>query len=410
MSAAASSLRPFALFAALYYAYAGLYSAYLPLYLKELGFATFAIAVLSTVNNLTRCIGPYTWGWLGDHTGKRLLIVRVSCAVALALSAVLFAPPYLAVFFIGLLAMNLATSSMTPLTESMMIARLHTAKGVDWGRYGRLRLWGSIGFSVTVIVSGWLFERLSITWFAASVTVLLAALLASSARLPEDTAGLHTEKPPRVLPMLRSPVLAGFYAASFFMVAAHTGLYVFFSLYLDQLGYSKAVIGFLWAAGVLLEILWFYYQGRALKRVPLQTLWLLACVVAVVRFTLIGALGQFFIVLVITSASHFLTFAAHHTASMAFITRHFPGPLANRGMALYTTIAYGFGGVAGGLIGGKVAQVLGYGAVFYSSAVFAVFAALLSWWVIKHDRDASSNATKEFLHDDQDHSVLPLVS
>jgi MFS transporter, PPP family, 3-phenylpropionic acid transporter len=405
-----SSLRPFALFAALYYAYAGLYSAYLPLYLKELGFATFAIAVLCTVNNLTRCIGPYTWGWLGDHTGKRLRIVRVSCVAALAASAVLFAPPYLALFFIGLLAMNLATSSMTPLTESMMIARLHGPQGVDWGRYGRLRLWGSIGFSITVIVSGWLFERLSISWFAASVAALLAALWASSAALPADTAGLHTEKPPRVLPLLRSPVLMGFYVASFFMVAAHTGLYVFFSLYLDQLGYSKAVIGLLWASGVLFEIAWFYFQGRALQRVPLQKLWVFACVVAALRFALIGALGQFFIVLIITSALHFLTFAAHHTASMAFITRHFPGPLANRGMALFTTIAYGFGGVAGGLIGGKVAQAFGYGAVFYSSAVFATLAALLSWWVVKHDRDPSAGANKEFLHDDQDHSVLPLVS
>ncbi len=403
---AANSLRPFAIFSALYYAYAGIFSAYLPLYLKELGFATFAIAILSTVNNITRCIGPYAWGWLGDHSGKRLAIVRVSCVAALMFSAVLFAPATFAMFFIGLLAMCLATSSMTPLTESLLIARLQLEQGVDWGAYGRLRLWGSIGFSVAVIASGWWFERAGISWFAASISALLCVLMMSSMSLPSDTESMNTDKPPRALPLLRSPVIAGFYAACFFMVASHTGLYVFFSLYLDQLGYSKFVIGLLWAAGVMFEIAWFYFQGHALKHVRLQTLWVVACAIAALRFAMIGALGQFLIVLIIASAAHFLTFAAHHTASMAFITRHFQGSMANRGMALFTMIAYGFGGVLGGLAGGKVAQAHGYGAVFYLSAALALIATLLSWWVVRHDADQS----KESLSNEEEHSVLPLVS
>jgi PPP family 3-phenylpropionic acid transporter len=407
---AVNSLRPFAIFSALYYGYAGIFSAYLPLYLKDLGFATFAIAILSTVNNLTRCIGPYAWGWLGDHTGKRLAIVRVSCVVALMFSAVLFAPASLALFFIGLLAMCLATSSMTPLTESLLIARLHREQGVDWGAYGRLRLWGSIGFSVAVIASGWWFERAGISWFAASISALLCVLMLSSVSLPTDSEGIRTDKPPRVLPLLRSPVIAGFYAACFFMVAAHTGLYVFFSLYLDQLGYSKFVIGLLWAAGVMFEIAWFYFQGHALKHVRLQTLWVVACAIAALRFLLIGALGNFLIVLIIASAAHFLTFAAHHTASMAFITRHFPGNMANRGMALFTMIAYGFGGVFGGLAGGKVAQAYGYGAVFYLSAALAAIATLLSWWVAKHDHESPERAIKESINHEEEHSAFPLVS
>jgi MFS transporter, PPP family, 3-phenylpropionic acid transporter len=404
-----NTLVPFGVFSAIYFAYAGLYSAYLPLYLKELGFATFAIALLSTVNNLTRCIGPYAWGWLGDHTGKRLLIVRVSCVVALLMCSILFAPPIMALFFVGLLAMNLATSSMTPLTESMMIARLHKADGkVDWGGYGRLRLWGSIGFAVCVTVSGWFFQHYSLAWFGGSIAVLLALLLLSSTQLPQDTAGLHIDKPPRVLPLLRSPVLAGFYVASFFMVAAHTGLYIFFSLYLDQLGYSKGTIGVLWALGVVFEVAWFYFQGHALKRIPLERLWVIACAIAALRFLLIGAFGQFILILVLTSASHFLTFAAHHTASMAFITKHFPGALANRGMALFTTVAYGFGGIAGGLVGGKVAQAFGYGAVFYTSTAFAVVALFASWWVVRHDALLSKENNDG--DESQQASVLPTVS
>lgn len=402
-------LLPFAIFSAIYYAYAGLYSAYLPLYLKELGFATFAIALLSIVNNLTRCIGPYTWGWIGDHTGLRLQIVRITCVAALLLSAVLFAPALLPLYFIGLLLMNLATSAMTPLTESMLIARLSFAQGVDWGAYGRARLWGSIGFIVMVALAGSLFERQGIRWFAGSVVACLALLLLSSLQLPPDTAGLHTEKPPRVLPMLRSKLIGGFYLACFCMVAAHTGLYVFFSLYLDALGYSKTVIGWLWASGVIFEVLWFYFQGHALKRLSLKRLWVMACFIAALRFALIGAFGQFLWVLVLTSITHFLTFAAHHTASMDFITRHFPGRLANRGMALFTTIAYGFGGVAGGLIGGQVAQYWNYGTVFYASAGFALLAALISWYVVRHDTSPERSHNQKD-SDEDTHATLSTLA
>jgi PPP family 3-phenylpropionic acid transporter len=405
----AALLRPLAAygaFGAIYFGFAGLYGAYLPLYLKDAGFAAFAIAALVTVNNITRCVGPYAWGWLGDHTGKRLAIVRGSCIAAVLLSAGLFAPPLFTVFYAVLLTLNLSTSSMTPLTESMLIARLtrdsagnNGSKIVDWGAYGRLRLWGSAGFVIAIVLAGWLFEHFSIEWFGLCCVVLLTLLMFASFALPPDTAGLHNQAaPPRVLPMLRQPVIAAFYVSCFFMVASHMGMYVFYSLYLDSLGYGKTTIGLLWSVGVIFEIGWFYFQGRAIKRISLPVLWVLACAAAAVRFVLIGAFGSSIVVLIAAGALHMLTFAAHHTASMSFITRHFAGASSNRGMALFTAIAYGFGGLAGGLASGKVAQHwahLGYGTVFYLGAMLAVLATGAALYVYKHDnawRNASGHA------------------
>jgi MFS transporter, PPP family, 3-phenylpropionic acid transporter len=329
VSATAPKLWPFGLFGALYFGFVGIYNPYLPLFLKDLGFGTIAIAFLATINNITRCIGPYAWGWLGDHTGKRLLIVRACCAAALMATAVFFASPVMAVFVIGLFAFNMATSSLTALTESMLLARVQGLPDM-WGRYGRVRVWGSFGFLVTVFASGYFFEWVGIGAFKWLALMLVLLLIIGSFTLSADTAGIRAEVPPKVLPLLREPLVAGFFLASFLMIAAHTGLYVFFSLYLDSLGYPKSVIGLLWVVAIGLEMVWFYFQGALLTRFALPTLWWTAALVAAVRFALTGAFGQSIAMLVFAQTLHTLTFAAHHTASMDFIRRHFPGALAWR--------------------------------------------------------------------------------
>ena len=63
------------------------------------------------------------------------------------------------------------TSSMMSLTEAAMA---HLVAG-DWGRYGRVRLWGSAGFMVTVFAAGAWFERYGMGSFPAWTAVTLPA-------------------------------------------------------------------------------------------------------------------------------------------------------------------------------------------------------------------------------------------
>ena len=72
------------------------------------------------------------------------------------------------------------------------------------------------------------------------------------------------------MPLLRRADVAWFLGASFLMMFAHAALYVFYSLYLERLGYSKFAIGVMWTIGVVAEIVFFFYQGRLFARVPLR--------------------------------------------------------------------------------------------------------------------------------------------
>jgi hypothetical protein len=76
--------------------------------------------------------------------------------------------------------------------------------------------------------------------------------------------------------VLRQRPVQLFFASVFFHVLSHIGIYVFFSLYLDALGYSKTMIGVFWALSVVVEIAWFMTQSRWLPRLSMPG-WLMLC-------------------------------------------------------------------------------------------------------------------------------------
>lgn len=367
-------LVPFAALSATYFAHIGFFNPYLPLWLKSLGLPITVISLLASVQSFTRVFAPYAWGALSDHTGERVKLLRISAAVALIASAGLWIDGEAWWIALVLLLLFTHTSSMMGLTEAAMA---HLVAG-DWGRYGRVRLWGSAGFMLTVFAAGAWFERFGMGSFPAWTAITLLGVLLCTLWLPNAKDTAHHERVARepVLPVLRQPAVRWFFVSLFFHVMAHFAVYAFFSLYLDALGYSKATIGLLWAVSVLVEIAWFYAQGRLLGRWPMER-WLLVCAAAtVVRMALIAGLSGWLLALFVAQVLHALSFAAHHTACIALVTRHFPGQLRGRGQALFTVIGYGAGGVLGVLAGGLVVDRWGFEALFAAATGLGLVAVL----------------------------------
>jgi PPP family 3-phenylpropionic acid transporter len=320
------------------------------------------ISLLTSVQSFTRVFAPYAWGALSDHTGERVRLLRLSAAIALLASLGLWWDG--GAWWIGLVLLVLFThtSSMMSLTEAAMA---HLVAG-DWGRYGRVRLWGSAGFMLTVFAAGAWFEGHGMRDFPAWTAVTLGGVLLCTWWLPdvrEKHAHEQAVKEP-IAPVLREPAVRWFFASLFFHVMAHFAIYGFLSLYLDALGYSKAMIGTLWAVSVLVEIAWFFAQGRLIGRLRMTQWLVVGGAAAVLRMALTAGLGGWLAAMFIAQALHALTFASHHTACIAMLTQHFPGRLRGRGQALFTVIGYGLGGVLGVLAGGALVSWLGYQAMF----------------------------------------------
>ena len=137
----------------------------------------------------------------------------------------------------------------------------------------------------------------------------------------------------------------------------------------------------LWAVSVTVEIAWFYAQGRLIARFPMEQ-WLLLCGLATaLRMAVTTGLGDWFAALLLAQMLHALTFATHHTACIALVTRHFPGRLRARGQALFTVVGYGIGGVVGVLAGGAIAARWGFRPVFAAAALLGLLAAACAWRV-----------------------------
>jgi PPP family 3-phenylpropionic acid transporter len=177
-----------------------------------------------------------------------------------------------------------------------------------------------------------------------------------------------------VLPLLRQPAVAWFLASVFFTVLAHTSVYAFLSLFLVHGGYGRQAVGLLWAVSVAVEILFFRLQGRWFNRLSPHGWLAAAAIVTVARFAAMAVGGAQAGLLVLAQLTHAVTFAAHHAACIALVSRHFPGRLRGRGQALYSALGYGLSGLVGGVGGGWLVDRHGFGALYAVAALAGLLA------------------------------------
>ena len=361
-----------------HYAQAGTFVTYVSLFFAARGMSAPQIGILMSLVQAMRIVGPNLWGWVADHTQQRVVVLRVTALCGSVAFIGMFFGHTFAWFVVLMLVLNLFTSALTPISEALMLAGM---KG-DLTSYGRMRMWGSIGFIVAVMIASYGLEWFGVEAFPWIMFGMLLCVVGASTQLREEP---RTEAVTARVPLaavLRKPEVIAFFLSTALMVAAHTSLYVFYSLYLERLGYSKPVIGAMWSIGVIAEIVFFYFQASVFRGISPRSVIMFAFAVAIARFAMIGAGGASLAVLVVAQLLHAATFAAHHSASIMAMQRWFSGALQGRGQALFVSIAYGAGGTLGGLFMATCWDRISPEAAYYAAAGLAAcggLAALVSF-------------------------------
>jgi len=356
-----------------YFAYAGVMVPYFALYLVAIGCSATEIALVLAMPQVARIFAPALWGWIADRTGARREIVIFGGAALVAGYASLFVVRDTTGIALVMLVMSVLSAGALPIVESIALGSLGAASG----RYGPVRLWGSVSFIASVLIAGVWLDAAPAQALLVPILVLAGAAFLTALALPDAVAEVSSAPVLPLLQVLRRPEVAALLAACFCMVLAHGALYAFFTLHLERTGYSKTMIGILWTLGVLAEIVVFVWLPRLFRSFTLRSLLLASFALAVVRFTAIGWGAQWLAVLVFAQLLHAATFAVYHSASVAAIHRLFEGRLQARGQAIYTSLSYGLGGATGTLLAGWSWTALGPGATFSVSAVAAAAGALL---------------------------------
>jgi MFS transporter, PPP family, 3-phenylpropionic acid transporter len=347
---------------------------YFSLYLRKLGFSAVHIGVLLALMPLARVFAPTAWAWIADHQGARRPLVRMTtAAAALSCAGLLVANSFGALFAV-ILVLNVFWCAALPMVEATTMGHL---KG-RLGDYGRIRVWGSISFVLSVVAIGQLLDHTGILWLPVMLVALFSLCAAAAWALPVDQVPPHHEEHIPLRQIMRRPEVVALFAACFLMALAHGPYNTFYSIHLVENGYSKSWVGWLWALSVVAEVFVFLLMPRLMQRFTIPSIISFSLGCAVLRFLVIGWAAGSVVLMAVAQLMHAATFGAHHAAALAAIHHLFRGRTQARGQALYTSIGFGAGGALGGLASGWLWQHAGPGLTF----TFASGAALLALLVV----------------------------
>jgi MFS transporter, PPP family, 3-phenylpropionic acid transporter len=373
-----------------YFAFIGAFAPYFTLYLQSLGLTAPAIGTLMSLMVAMRLLAPNLWGWLADRIGRQVVVVRVSALLAIAGFLLFFVARGFWALFTAMAVMSFFWSASLPLVEALTLRHLEGRAE----QYGRIRLWGSVGFIVAVLGTGaWLdiAPLSSLLWV--NLGLLIGVLFCAGFLADARALAVHGVPQSLRSGLMRPEVLA-LLAACFFMSAAHSPFYVFYSIHLVDHGYDKTSVGVLWSLGVLAEIGVFLAMPRLMRVWSLRAILMASFVLAVIRFLMIGWGADILGLLLFAQLLHGATFGAYHAAAVAALNRWFPARQQARVQALYGSISYGAGGMLGNIVSGAVWEWLGAGPTFTLGAVFAAFSVLFAWHGWRREPVSSAPAVR----------------
>lgn len=267
----------------IYFGVMGLYLPYFNLYCYHLGFSGFHIGVLSALRAVTMVIFPLAWGIVADRTNTRRLLY-ILCNV---LSAAIWVAFLFTEDFVVMAVITAAYGTFYAPIISFLEAFTMEALGREKKSYGRIRVWGSLSFIAVVLVFGRLIDIFSARLIIAAILAGSLMLAAISFSVPRARAADRARFIREAGVLLQRRSLA-FIVCAFLMLVSHGAYYGFFSIHLEQLGYSKTFIGLSWAFASAAEIVVMFFSNALFSRVSLERAIGLSFAAAVLRWAVLG--------------------------------------------------------------------------------------------------------------------------
>ncbi len=319
-----------------FFAVVGIQMPFWPVWLESRGFGATEIGILLAVGTGGRIIASPLIAKLADRLGERrrpmiaLTVGALAVFCLFALTGGFWSVLVVTVGFIFLWA------PIMPLGETLV---LQTTRAHDL-QYGRVRLWGSVSFIIAAVLAG----RLLVGHSADVIFWLLAGTLGLTAIscfvLPDPRFTPESATSPQFRQFLRDKKFVLFLLSAGLIQSSHGVLYVFGTLHWQSAGYSEDVIGWLWAEGVIAEVILFAFGAAVARRLDPPLLIIIGGVAGIIRWTLTG-LTDAFPVLLIVQALHACTFGAVHLGAMNFIMLNVPTRVSATAMSLYSSFTMG---------------------------------------------------------------------
>lgn len=343
----------------------GVYIIFMPKVLKDLGYSAIEIGAIYTSAPLMRFLLPFVFKKWVELTNRIFLL---SLLATLVVTLLFFATIHN--FWLYLL-MNLlyggAMGVSLPFVETIALEQI----GKE--RYGKIRLWGSIGFSAAALVLGNILDSyttaLLFLSFTAFVTMLFGFFLG---KFNKETKGKEGTRGKDGALSLKK--YWAFWVSIFLFQMSFGGFYNFFTIYETSYGVSLESVSYLWIFGVVCEIGMLLFQGALLRNYRLLPLLLATTLSGILRWLLLALYPQTLPVVMVSQALHALSFALYYTAAIAYVySLYSQKRLAQQ---FFLGISFGLGGAVGAIVSGVIYKYAPSG-LFYFESFVALLAAVL---------------------------------
>jgi PPP family 3-phenylpropionic acid transporter len=356
-----------------YFAVLGIFLPYFNLYCYHLGFSGIQIGALSAVRSLVMVASSIVWGLLADRFYLRRRIY-IWCSAASALTWLLFLTTtdfWLMLFFTVIYVCFYAP--IIAFLEAFTMDELKIQKE----SYGQIRAWGSVSFILVVILFGRAIDQYPIRLilvliFAGSLLQALGAL-----KMPRFESVDLTLSPKAGENLLNRHV-GIFLLCGFIMLVSHGTYYGFFSIHLENLGYTRAFIGLTWAVASTAEIVVMIKSEVIFRRFTLERVLIFSFIVAIVRWLVLFTVHSPIMVL-LAQLLHAITYGTFHMASILYMDRLTTEKTKTIGQVANNAVQYGLGLMTGFFLNGFLYEWTGSKILFLMSAVIAAAGGTIFW-------------------------------
>jgi PPP family 3-phenylpropionic acid transporter len=338
---------------------------YLPAYLRGLGLSGREISTVFAVTPLFALVVPLGWAYLADRTHRHDRVLRTVVGGAwLGFVPMLFARRF-AVIFAAWTLYAMFSVAVGGLADAFAVARVRAG-----AVYGRLRLWGSVGYVVAAVLVGALLTARGLPADRlVPIAMWLALGCAFVAALRLRGAGEPAARPRAadVRALLRDPRLR--------LVLAIAGLHwiclapynVYFGVFLHDIGLRPVSWALAYSTGVVVEVIVLMTFHRLQVRFSLPALLAAAFATSAVRW-LATALSSAPGLLIALQALHGMTFGMFWSAAIALIAATVPASLRATGQALLV-MSINLGAAIGNTITGRIYDAHGSRLLFVLAAI-----------------------------------------
>lgn len=350
-----------------YFSIVGVYIIFIPKVLSDVGYSAMDIGIILAASPLVRFILPFLFMrglQLNTKVFNLALLVMSLSAVSFYFSVHDFYRLLLSNVFLGV-----GLSLVLPYIEYISLQLM----GKE--RYGKIRLFGSIGFvMVSLVLVNFFNDSTQVLGALLALTLITAIVAFVIVYLKDKHQTEEKVHQANDINLLKDYKLWG---GLILMQMSFGSFYNFFTIYVTNNGIDLNMTIYLWSFGVFFEILMFFFQAKLMSRNLLSILKFTTFITAI-RWFLVFMFAQNLGVLFFTQSIHALSFALFHSAIISYLYTLYK----NRTLAqqFFSGITYGLGGLSGALIAGYIYEWYPE-YLFLSSSVMAFGAYLfLVFW------------------------------